>query len=99
IRIEGEIDTRRAWELIESCGAVVEWRGKQAFYDPSNDHIRLPHKHRFQSELDAITVLFHELGHWTSHPNRLNRPGFKPWDKESPEYAFEELVAELTACF
>lgn len=60
----------------------------------------MPHKQRFHSELDVLTTLFHELGHWTGHEDRLDRYGAtQTWDRDSPEYAFEELVAELTACF
>ena len=60
----------------------------------------MPNKQRFGSELDVITILFHELGHWTGHKDRLNRSGVvQSWEFGSPEYAFEELVAELTACF
>jgi len=100
IRTEGDIDTSRAWEFIKKCGARVEWSGDEASYNPAQDLIKMPHKQRFQSELDVLTVLFHELGHWTGHRVRLNRPGaVRAWDMDSPEYAFEELVAELTACF
>jgi antirestriction protein ArdC len=49
--------------------------------------------------LDLIKVLFHELGHWTGHKDRLNRYKSEKRAKDSPEYAFEDLVAELTACF
>jgi len=40
--------------------------------------------------------LLHELVHWTGHKSRLNR-GFG--DKYTPEYAFEELIAELGSMF
>jgi antirestriction protein ArdC len=100
IRTVGDIDTSRAWEFIGKSGAIVTWGGDKAFYTPSKDRIRMPHKQRFRSELDIITVLFHELGHWTRHTERLNRHGVvNSWKKDSPEYAFEELVGELTACF
>jgi antirestriction protein ArdC len=100
IRTEGEIDTSRAWHFIQKCGAKVCWGGKRACYNPAKDLIRMPHKQRFSSELDLITVLFHELGHWTGKKDRLNRAGVvRSWDMDSPEYAFEELVAELTTCF
>lgn len=98
IRTEGDIDTSRAWVFIQKCGARVTWGGDEACYIPSKDRIRMPHKQRFGSELDVITTLFHELAHWTGHKSRLNRLGIG-WAKGSPEYAFEELVAELTACF
>jgi antirestriction protein ArdC len=100
IRTEGEIDASRAWRFIQKCGAKVCWGGTKACYNPAKDLIRMPHKQRFRSELDLITVLFHEMGHWTGHGARLNRPGpVEPFRKDTTEYAFEELVAELTACF
>jgi antirestriction protein ArdC len=99
IRTEGEIDTSRAWRFIQKCGAKVRWGGDRACYNPAKDLIKMPNKQRFSSELDVLTVLFHELGHWTGHQGRLNRIGVKAWPRESPEYAFEELVAELTTCF
>ena len=40
---------------------------------------------------------YHELGHWTGHPSRLDRlpsTGFG-----SPAYAREELVAEMASAF
>jgi antirestriction protein ArdC len=100
IRSEGEIDTNRAWQFIQKCGAKVRWGSNEASYSLAKDLIKMPNKQRFRSELDVITVLFHEMGHWTGHGARLNRPGaVKPFGKNSPEYAFEELVAELTTCF
>ena len=100
IRTVGDIDTRRAWDFITKCGAKVSWGGSEASYNWRKDRIRMPHKQRFRSELDVLTTLFHELGHWTGHKDRLNRNGAtQAWDRASPEYAFEELVAELTACF
>ncbi len=100
IRTEGEIDISRAWDFIQKSGARVQWGGNRACYNPAKDLITMPNKQRFSSALDVITVLFHELGHWTGHKNRLKRTGVvRSWDKDSPEYAFEELVAELTTCF
>lgn len=98
IRTEGEIDTNRAWLFIKKCGAKVSWGGNVAEYNGATDSIKMPHKQRFRSELDVLTILFHELGHWTGHKDRLKRHGIGA-EKDSPEYAVEELVAELTACF
>jgi antirestriction protein ArdC len=98
IRTEGEIDTNRAWEFIKKCGAKVSWGGTVAQYDGATDSIKMPHKQRFGSELDVLTILFHEMGHWTGHKTRLKRHGIGV-ERDSPAYAFEELVAELTACF
>jgi len=38
---------------------------------------------------------YHEAGHWTGHPARLARSFGKRFGDQA--YAFEELVAELTA--
>jgi antirestriction protein ArdC len=43
------------------------------------------------------SVLLHELTHWTGAPNRLNRVKGSLFG--SPEYAFEELIAELGAAY
>ena len=40
---------------------------------------------------------FHELAHWTGAGKRLDRLSHKIFG--SPEYAFEELVAELSASY
>ena len=57
----------------------------------------LEKKSRIMQEDEKLRVAFHEAGHSTGHPSRLNRSmggGFG-----SPTYAREELVAELTAAF
>jgi antirestriction protein ArdC len=39
----------------------------------------------------------HEIAHWTGNKKRLNRD--LSGGERTPSYWFEELVAELTACF
>lgn len=58
--------------------------------------IHMPHPDAFKSPTDYTHVLLHELSHWTAV--LLKRPGWNGrlnFDMEN--YAFEELVAELTA--
>jgi antirestriction protein ArdC len=43
------------------------------------------------------STLLHELGHWTGHKDRLNRNLNNRFGNQA--YAFEELVAELSAVF
>ena len=44
--------------------------------------------------------MLHECGHATGHKDRLNRDGVAKFDKfGSEQYAFEELIAELTSAF
>ena len=71
--------------------------GDQAYYSLSQDKIHLPTPSSFHSEYAFNATALHELSHSTGHPSRLNRnqSGFFG----TPEYAYEELVAEMCSCF
>ena len=85
-------------KLSENMGVPIHNDGgDSAFYRPSEDAIHLPEAKQFESEYAYNATALHELAHATGHPSRLNRDqsgGFG-----SPEYAYEELIAEMTACF
>jgi len=88
----------RAEDRIVKTGAVISHGGDAAFYAPSQDRIQLPNKTAFDAESSYYATAFHELGHWTGAKSRLDRQ----LDKGrfgNPAYAFEELVAEMTAAF
>jgi antirestriction protein ArdC len=71
--------------------------GDRAYYSPARDAVQMPHSDQFESPEAYAGTLLHELGHATGGDNRLNRPlsnGFG-----TPEYAREELVAELCSAF
>lgn len=70
---------------------------KNAFYDPANDRIVLPPKDTFRTTEDFLQTALHEMAHSTGHPNRLNRPFMNMFG--TPDYAREELNAELGAIF
>lgn len=70
---------------------------KKAYYDIGNDTVFCPPRRFFESVAGYYTTKLHEVAHWTGHASRLNRVFGR--DKASPEYAYEELVAELTSCF
>ena len=56
--------------------------------------VRRPGIDQYDDPTAFYSTLLHEHVHWTGHTSRLNRPELgKPFD--SPEYATEELVAEL----
>ncbi len=57
----------------------------------------LPPRARFPSAGAYYGTAFHELGHWTGHERRLNRPF--SFDRSAPDYAREELRAELASAF
>ncbi|WP_080752131.1 ArdC family protein [Bradyrhizobium japonicum] len=87
----------QAESLAVATLADIRIGGAQAFYSPSDDTVHVPPQPAFFEQINYYRTLFHELGHWTGHPRRLNRDqsgsfGSKP-------YAKEELVAELTAAF
>ena len=83
--------------LIAATGAVIRHGGTRAFYAPSTDTVQLPVFGDFASADGYYSTAFHELGHWTGHESRLNREFGKRFGDDA--YAFEELVAELTAAF
>lgn len=90
-----EMDARlRA--LVAGTGASIAHGGDPA-YLPKPDSIRLPPPERYPDQASYFKTLFHELAHWTAHPSRLNRP--LAARRASPDYAREELRAELASAF
>lgn len=83
--------------FAETAGAWVQRGGDVACFEPRRDLIRMPPHDAFDDARDHDAVLAHELVHWTGHAARLDRDltgGFG-----SPDYAREELIAELGAAF
>ena len=63
----------------------------KAYYVPSMDFIHMPNRDQFTDPESYYATLGHEHVHWTGHKDRC--------DRKKPDYAFEELVAELGATF
>src|SRR6185369_7509861 len=59
--------------LIAATGADFWVGGDRAFYMPSVDFIRVPPQPAFFDQINYYRTCFHELGHWTGHPSRLDR--------------------------
>jgi antirestriction protein ArdC len=57
----------------------------------------IPDFQTFTSASAYYATVFHELGHWTGAPARLDRQFGKRFGDDA--YAAEELVAELTSAF
>ena len=70
-----------------------------AFFSPSKNMVQLPPINMFKSSNSYYETLFHELGHSTGTPNRLNRFTDPPEPFGSASYSKEELVAEMVASF
>lgn len=89
--------------FIAGTGATIHYGGDQAYYHPILDRIQLPVRVSFigtetASPIESFYgVLFHELGHWTGAPHRLNRVFGQRFGDDA--YAAEELVAEIAAAF
>lgn len=77
---------------------AIKHGGNEAYYNLSEDLVRMPKIEQFDSVNDYYRTLFHELTHSTRHENRLNREkiSFRFGDTG---YAKEELVAEFGAVF
>ena len=74
--------------------------GDRAFYRPSLDSIHLPPKNSFAIDGEYYSTLFHETGHWTGHPSRLDRDGLKDIAAFGDEcYSKEELAAEFCSAY
>lgn len=80
---------------------ITDDGGDRAFYRPATDSIHMPARSRFTDSGEYYSTLFHELGHSTGHPSRLDRheaeTGIAPFG--SPIYSKEELAAEFCAAF
>ena len=97
-----EIDViSKAILLIEESGAQIRHDENEAFYDKKADYINLPSPEYFKEANGGSAtenyygVAFHELTHWTGAKHRLDRDHNGKYG--SPDYAFEELIAELGA--
>jgi antirestriction protein ArdC len=87
----------RVEALIRSTRIDVRIGGDRAFYAPALDYVQVPPPQTYFEPINWHRTALHELGHATGHGSRLGRDltgGFG-----SKKYAFEELVAEMTAAF
>lgn len=84
-------------KIKDNMGVGYRECGDSAYYSPATDTVTLPHKEQFKSQHDFNSTLLHELSHATGHQSRLNRDIQHPFG--SPEYAKEELRAEISSAF
>lgn len=85
----------RAELITTNSGANISHGGNQAFYNPIGDSITMPKKEQFPDASGYYATLLHELGHWTGHSSRLDRPMIARFG--TPDYAKEELRAEIAS--
>lgn len=82
--------------FFAATGARIVIGGTQPAYVPRLDVICMPPISAFFTARDFYAALGHEIIHWTGHPSRLGR---LKGAAQRPDYAFEELIAEIGACF
>ena len=90
-------DLQAARHFFGAIDAEIEEGGDRASYSPSEDLIRMPRSPWFHGGAEYFATLAHELGHWTGHGTRLGRSLVGQFG--DPDYAQEELVAELAAAY
>lgn len=84
-------------DLCEKIGVkLVEGsQHENPCYVPSQDTIYIPNSALFKSQKGLYATALHEISHATGHALRQNRQLFST--KGSRNYAFEELVAEMSS--
>lgn len=97
VKEEKKVDYDKIRLIEQNCGVPINFGGNQAYYNPNRDTITMPPRESFKSENGYYATMLHEIAHSTGHPSRLNRNLNNKFG--TPEYAKEELVAELTSVF
>lgn len=83
--------------FLTSTGADIREGAGAALYIPSKDYIDMPAFTAFKNSDSFYSTIFHELGHWTGHKDRLARDLKNRFGSQA--YAAEELVAEMCSAF
>ncbi|MGY6410760.1 MAG: ArdC family protein [Alkalilacustris sp.] len=95
--LEAPHDPVAAERLVRAAGVDVRFGGGRAFYHTRRDYVQMPPLSDFHTVEGFQSTLLHEAAHWTGHESRLAREFGQRFGDQA--YAFEELVAELSAAF
>ena len=101
------VETPDLTEILANVDAYIKNVGADlrhnesggAYYNFSSDFIQMPHREQFTATATSsatelyYSTLLHEHAHFTGHKSRLDRLELK----NLRGYAFEELIAEITA--
>jgi antirestriction protein ArdC len=88
----------RAESIMDNCGVPIRYGTRGAAYNLSRDIIKMPDREWFATPEHFYATVLHEIAHSTGHPSRMNRDSLgHPFG--SPEYAMEELRAEMASAF
>jgi antirestriction protein ArdC len=83
--------------LIKASGIDFRIGGDRAFYVPAHDYVQVPPPQAFFEPINWHRTALHECSHATAAAHRLNRDLSGSFG--SRKYAFEEMVAEISAAF
>ena len=86
----------RLIKLIRLHGKYSETMRGEAFFSPTENKVHLPRRDSFDTARDFVATLAHEFAHATQAATRMGRVN---GDESDHSYAFEELVAEMSALF
>ncbi|MCP3387723.1 zincin-like metallopeptidase domain-containing protein [Bradyrhizobium sp. CCGB12] len=84
-------------KLIKATGIEFRIGGNRAFYLPEEDYVQVPPPQAYFEPINWHRTALHELAHASGHPSRLNRDLSGGYGTK--KYAFEELIAEISAAF
>jgi len=88
-----------ALAFLEGVGVPVEYGLYDAHYRADLDKVFMPDRHAFDTDLDLVSTLAHEITHSSGHVDRLARDTLRDYHKERSIRAREELTAELGASY
>ena len=85
--------------FFANLGIPVEYGLHDAHYRPDLDKIFMPERRAFESDVDLVSTLAHEITHATGAAHRLDRDTLRDYHKERAIRAREELVADIGSAF
>jgi len=83
--------------LIRATGVDFRIGGNHAFYNPRFDFVQVPPPQAYFEPINWHRTALHEIAHSSGAAHRLNRDLTGSFG--SKKYAFEELIAEISAAF
>jgi antirestriction protein ArdC len=84
-------------DLIKATGIDFRIGGNRAFYAPAKDYVQVPPPQAYFEPINWHRTALHELAHASGHSTRLDRDLSGSYGTK--KYAFEELIAEISAAF
>lgn len=95
--VETELVLPQVEALIRATGLDFRIGGDRAFYQPRLDYVQVPPPQAYFEPINWHRTALHEVSHASGHLSRLNRDLSGSFG--SKKYAFEELIAEISAAF